>query len=136
MKCLRQIFCCLLLIATLQSNAQDFTWDKETVGKFWPATKTNAPGFNITPVFDLMNHLPVIAHPKGYDVQEWFSVSSDENPHTAHLYINFYYYYKYQNGPTQRLDAHPPTVTIAINDPVALMDDQHYLFKEETNALH
>lgn len=126
----------LPLLLTLQLTAQDFTWDKETAGHFWPAKKTSAPGYNINAIFDLVNGLPVIARPKGYDVQEWFAISTEESPPAAHLYINFYYYYKYQNGPTQRLDAHPPTLSISINDPKALMDDQHYLFREETSALH
>lgn len=125
-----------LFTTALQSSAQDFKWNKEVAGHFWPALKTNVPGYKINTVFDLVNRIPIIAHPKGYDVQEWFYISTEENSRAVHLYFNFYYYYNYQNGPTQRLDAHPPTMTISINDPKALMDDQHYLFMEETEALH
>lgn len=130
------IFICTVVLLASSANGQSIKWAKEVAGHFWPAQKTNVSGYKIHTIFDLVNQVPAVAHPKGYDIQEWFSISKEETPHTIHLYINFYYYYNYQNGPTKRLDAHPPTMTISINDPKALMDDQHYLFKEETDALH
>lgn len=124
----------LSFIFVLAANAQDYKWQKDVKGRLYPAKpSTNA---KINSVFDLVNRIPLIAQPKGFDVQEWYHVSTKENPYPVHLYVNFYDYYSYQNGQVQRSEAHVPTVTISVNDPEVLMDNQHFLFHEQTEALH
>lgn len=136
MSCFKNCLSLLLLLWVARAGAQDFKWSKEVAGHFWPAKKSTLPGYQVNQVFDLMNRIPVFSHPRGYDVEEWFEVSKTGGPHMMGLYFNFYYYYTYQNGAVQRLDAHPPTVVVSINNPKALMDDQQYLFSGESDALH
>ena len=124
----------LLSFIFIGTNAQDSKWQKDVKGRLYPA-KLSAND-KINSVLDLMNRIPVISQPKGFDVQEWYHVSTKENPYSIHFYVNFYDYYTYQNGQVQRSEAHVPTITISINDPDVLMDDQNFLFHEQTEALH
>jgi hypothetical protein len=124
----------MLSFIFIRANGQDFKWQKDVKGHLYTAKPSS--NAKINSVFDLVNRIPVIAHPKGFDVQEWYHVSTNENPYPVHLYVNFYDYYSYQNGQVQRSEAHVPTVTISVNDPGLLMNDQNFLFHEQTEALH
>jgi hypothetical protein len=129
------------LILGFQSNAQDFTWAKEVTGKlFAPSPNSpnqqSVPDLKIKEAFNIINQIPAIANPRGYNIQEWFKNPEAKPIYSTTLLINFYYYYRYLNGPVQLLDAHPPTISIAINDLEQLMNSQSTELKEVTEALH
>jgi len=126
----------LFLLSAMPSNGQDFTWAKEVGGRLSTSKEPAVPGFKIKEVFNVINQIPVIANPKGYNVQEWFEKPESGPVYSTTLLINFYYYYRYQNGEVQYHNSHPPTISISINDPEDLMNSQSTVFNEETGALH
>lgn len=96
--------------------AQDFQWERNAPGHLFPAKRSAIPGFKINDVYDVINRLPVLAHPRGFDVQEWYSTSTNGKPYAAHLNINFFRFYKEQDGTMARQDENAPDLIIAIND--------------------
>jgi hypothetical protein len=126
----------LFQFIALALPAQDFQWEKNKTGHLY--TPKNAPpaGFKIKEVYEIVNRVPAIAHPVGYDVNEWFAHSTSGKRYTASMHINFFKYYRYQNGKVERSTAHAPTITVSVNQSKDLMDWQSYLFSEETEALH
>jgi hypothetical protein len=116
--------------------AQSFEWERNAPGHLYPAKRSPIPGFKINAIYDVMNRIPALAHPKGFDVQEWYSTSTESKPYAANLNINFFRFYKQQDGTVERQDENAPDLIIAINDRKRLLDNQSVMFSEETNALN
>lgn len=117
------------------SASQGADWEKNIPGKLFSASPCKIPGFRINEVFNVVNDIPSIAKPKGFNVKEWFVTTSKGSVYTANLYINFYEYYSFDKGPVQLQDSHPSTISIYINDPERLMNPQSILFLQETRQL-
>ena len=117
------------------ANAQEVKWQKDVPGKIYPLRSATAVGVKLAPIFSILERIPIIAHPKGFDVHESFVESTVEVPLMAAAHVNFFNFYTYDNGPVQQSKAHVPTLSVVINNPKVLMDDQNYLFSEETGAL-
>ena len=126
----------LFLLSTNPAHGQGSDWEKNVPGKLYPAPGCKIPRFKINDVFRIINEIPMIAKPKGFDVKEWFETSTIGNVYTAKLYLNFYEYYSFDGGPVQLSNSHPTTISIYINDPGQLMNPQSILFPQETKELN
>ena len=120
----------------LRSASQGADWKKDVPGKLFPVATNKIPGFRINSVFDVINEVPVIAKPKGYNVKEWVETITNGKVYTARLYINFYPYYSHDKGPVKLQSSHPHTISFFINDPAPLMNPQSILFLKETQELN
>jgi len=110
----------IVTITAMQSRAQSSGKDKNVPGRFFKAPSCKIPGFKIDALFEIINRLPAITQPKGYDVQERFTISTEGKVYKARLSIPL---------------LNPPPLHIFINDPQQLMNPQSILFPEETRSL-
>lgn len=136
MKSKRLLLFAIFLIVVNQAKSQGADWEKDMPGRLIKAPSCKIPGFKIDALFGIINRIPVITQPKGYDVQQLFYASTKGKVYNAHLVIRFPLYYSFGKGPVKIETAHPPIVGLYINDPKQLMNEQSILFPQEAMNLN
>lgn len=133
MRCKSYLSAVILLISFNQAIAQGAKWEKDVPGKLIKAPPSNIPAFKADALFEIINRIPLIKQPKGFNVEEGFRISTKKKIYTGIAFIQFWRYISYDNGPIKlmsRMDV-PPTIVFAINNPKELMNEQSILFEQE-----
>lgn len=128
----------VFLMATIQGVSQGAKWEKDIPGKLNKAQPSKIPAFKTDALFEIINRIPLVTQPKGFQVEEGFRISTKEKVYTGIAFIQFWRYISYDNGPAKlmsRMDV-PPTIVFSINNPHELMNEQSILFSEETAQLN
>lgn len=123
------------LFVGLLARSQGSDWHKDVEGKLFPVTGKSVQGLKADEIFKIINRIPAISDPKGFNVKEWFETSMDGKTYSARLYVNFYQYYSFDKGPVQLQTSHPYSISIYVNEPKQLMNEQSILFGQEAIQL-
>lgn len=127
------------LVLFISENAKtQITWEKDKPGYFNPAPPLKINGFRAPAIFDIVNRIPFITHPRGMDVYEGISGELDqfeEHVYTGKLNIAMPKYYRYNNGPVEK-EGEYCWLKISINNRSEIMDMHSFLFVDETEKLN
>src|SRR5687768_5467994 len=132
---MRSIILIFISIICLHAKGQRADWQKDVKGKLFPVTGKNVQGLKTAEIFKIINLIPAISQPKGFDVKQWFETNTTGKVYSARLYINFYQYYSFDKGPVQLQNSHPVGIPIYVNEPKQLMNEQSILFGQEALQL-
>ena len=131
----KNFLCVIFLMAVNQSFSQGLEYERNLPGRLVKAPSCKIKGFKIDALFEVINRIPMIKEPKGYEVQEAFFPSIKGKVYEARLTIRLPAYYRINKGPL-KLQGEPPGLNIYVNDPTVLMNNQSKLFEETTTILN
>ncbi|MFL5742480.1 MAG: hypothetical protein ACJ75B_19810 [Flavisolibacter sp.] len=115
--------------------AQDITWEKDHPGIFSPPKPVPVKNFNANSIYTIINRIPFITSPKGFDVSENTNLRLEGNHYEGSLLTGFPKYYRYQNGPIQKQGEYCIHI-ISINNPSRLFDAHSKVLQTESDHLH
>ena len=125
----------VLLIASAYANAQrDYKWEREHPGVREKPKGNTAPGFAANRVFEILNQIPIIHQPKGFDVRQSSSIRLNGNVYKGLLTVGLPRYYRWGNGPLLKEGEYYMT-HIYINDREEMRDIYSHFMSEETDKL-
>jgi hypothetical protein len=124
----------LLVWGTGLQAQKDYKWEKEHVGVLEKPRGNAVPGFASQRIFDILNQIPLIKEPRGFDVREGASVSLSGKVYKGQLMVGFPLYYRWGTGKLQKQGEYYMT-HIYINDREELKDVYSYFMSEETDKL-
>lgn len=127
----------ILLMTITEAIAQGAKWEKDVPGKLIKAPPTKIPAFKTDALFEIINSIPQIANPKGFNVLEASAITSTKDKViSGWLSLRLYTYYSYEDGVVKLSNAHPPAINFEINNPTSLMNEQSIVLSEETTQLN
>lgn len=112
--------------------SQGVEWQSDATGKFYPYVPGKTAGLPVSSIFAVVNDVPAIRQPRGFDIKEHAAVNTGSSPAKADLFINFYRHYKNSKGQVVVASSHPTTISIHLNDPSLFVRDEDVLFREQT----
>ena len=125
----------LSLLTYTHVHSQRADWERNEQGKLFPVTGINVPGMKIQEIFKIINRIPALAQPIGFNVKQWYETNTKTKNYTARLHVNFYHYYSFDKGPVQLQSSHPIGMSIYINETKVLMNEQSIILRDETELL-
>ena len=88
----------LSLLTYTHVHSQRADWERNEQGKLFPVTGINVPGMKIQEIFKIINRIPALAQPIGFNVKQWYETNTKTKNYTARLHVNFYHcFFSFKN---------------------------------------
>lgn len=126
----------IVLVLSIGIQAQNnYKWEREHPGALLKPKADPVPGFKSTAIFEVLNQIPMLNKPKGFEVREGASARLDGKIYKGYLMVGLPLYYRWGTGPLEKQGEYYMT-NIYINDREELRNIYSFLLSEETDKLN